>query len=160
MAHADIEQLPATMHGEWNINGASKQAHAAFSSSGTGIGAIEARVANFVGAPIALVPWVPDQRQYASIQQVPIPGGTEQLIVGRAERLRNISFDQNGGGYAAHVGVGDGELPFVAHIGLDQRPAGPKVEARATDFAAARLHRHVVHAAGHRPERQPAQGDV
>jgi len=131
VARADIEQLPAVMHGEWNINAASKQAHAKFTASGTGIGAIEAKIANYLGNPTKLVPWIPDQRQYASFQQVPITGGTEQLIIGRAERLRDISFDQVGGGYKAHAGIGDGEVPFVGHIGIDQRPTGPLIEGRA-----------------------------
>ncbi|MDT4940054.1 MAG: hypothetical protein QOJ34_143, partial [Pseudonocardiales bacterium] len=123
VARADIEALPKTMHGEWAINNG-QPAHVAFNASGTGVGAIEARVANFTGNPTKLVPWVPTQQQYASYQSVPIAGGTEQLIMGRAERLRNMNLDQVGNGYKAHVGIGDGELPFVANIGLEQGTQG------------------------------------
>ncbi|MEO6884936.1 MAG: hypothetical protein ABI232_01435, partial [Jatrophihabitantaceae bacterium] len=132
VAHADIESLPASMHGEWNIT-AGQPGHVAFNASGTGVGAIEARVANFAGLPTKLVPWVPDQQQYASFQNVTLAGGaTEQLIMGRAERLRNMSFNQVGTGYSGHVGIGDGELPFVANIGLnDAVTGGSVINARA-----------------------------
>ncbi len=130
VARADIESLPAAMHGEWSIKDA-QPAHVAFNASGTGVGAIEARVANYSGTPTKLKPWVPTQQQYASFQSVPITGGTEQLIMGRAERLRNITFDQQGAGYTGHLAIGDGELPFVANIGLDQRPDGPLVSGQA-----------------------------
>lgn len=124
VARANVETLPAAMHGEWNIAD-DAPAHVAFTASGTGVGAVEARVANYLGNPTKLVPWVPDQQQYASFQNVPIgTDGTEQLIQGRAERLRDITFDQDGGGYTGHVAIGDGELPFVANIGLDQRREG------------------------------------
>ncbi len=130
VARADVEQLPAVMHGEWDMNSAAKQAHAKFTASGTGIGAIEARVQNFF-TPTKLVPWTPDERQYASFQQVPVGAGNEQLIMGRAERLRNISFDQLGGGYKIHAGIGDGEVPFVGHMGIDQRPTGALIDGFA-----------------------------
>jgi hypothetical protein len=42
-----------------------------------------------------------------------------------------MTFDQNGAGYTGHVGIGDGELPFVANIGLDQGAGAIKVSAQA-----------------------------
>lgn len=134
VAHADIEALSAHLHGEWNVNTDAGEAHAAFTGAGAGIGAVEASVANFAGAPQHLVPWVPEQQQYLSFEQVPKPGGggTEQLIRARVERVRTVTFDQDGGGYRASAGIGDGELPLQAHVTIDLRPEdGPLVDAEA-----------------------------
>ncbi|MBA2280243.1 MAG: hypothetical protein H0W25_03275 [Acidimicrobiia bacterium] len=134
IARLDAESLPETLGAEWFIpeTGAPR---ITFEGSGQGIGALEARIQNYEGAPTAFDPWVPGQRQHVSIQAG--PGGAltdDTLIQARLERIRGAEVrGTDDGAIEGTVRIGDGERPLEVHGELDLRPRGlPYIAATAT----------------------------
>lgn len=145
VADADVEALPAHMFGEWSFP-ADGPVHARFDTenpaspgqfSGQGIGAIEARVANFLGAPKVLKPFVPAEQQFLNLQVGTPAGGSapERIVSGRLERIRSATLDEEDGTVRATVNVGDGERPLLAHVLLDDAAAGKGVVEATTTVA-------------------------
>jgi hypothetical protein len=125
-ADLDIEAVPKDLTVTWNVPpGVAAARSVEFTGSGQGIGAIEARIANFDGAPTAFTPHVPSHRQYASVQAG--PGGLltdDTLATARLERIRHAKFEQTEtGALSGLVEIGDGELPLEVHGELDLRAA-------------------------------------
>lgn len=133
-AHLDAESLPDTLGGHWRLE-PGQPPEVDFSGSGQGIGAIEARVQNYEGAPTDFEPWVPSEQQHVSIQvgeDGVLLGDT--LIQARLERLRGAFVHASeDGSITGQVRIGDGERPLQVHGELDLRPEGaPYIEATAT----------------------------
>ncbi|MGH9137350.1 MAG: OmpL47-type beta-barrel domain-containing protein [Acidimicrobiales bacterium] len=133
-AHIDAESLPNNLGGRWRL-APGEPPEVDFNGSGQGIGAIEARVQNYEGAPTDFEPWVPSERQHVSIQAGPegvLIGDT--LIQARLERLRGAFVHATeDGSIEGQVRIGDGERPLQIHGELDLRPDGaPYIEATAT----------------------------
>ena len=130
IAHANIESLPRSMHGEWSMppDGA---VSAKFTSTGQGIGAIEADVRNFEGDPDAFDLFVPHEQQFLNFQMGDAGGVPQQFISGRLERIREAEVaTTEDGGFDGHIEVGDGERPLEVHGLLDLTDdGGPLVEA-------------------------------
>ncbi|MGH2728008.1 MAG: hypothetical protein ACRDKS_13635, partial [Actinomycetota bacterium] len=132
-ARVDIEDLPQRMHGEWSLPEGGPL-HAAFTSSGQGIGAIEAIVTDFDGAPTLLQPYVPEQQQYLNFQQATGNAAAERIITARVERIRSAeaTFEPDGR-FDGSLQIGDGERPLLAHVLLDDSAVGGQViEATST----------------------------
>lgn len=133
-ARIDAESLPDTLGGQWRL-APGEPPEIDFAGSGQGIGALEARVQNYEGAPTDFEPWVPTEQQHMSIQVGPdgvLVGDT--LIQARLERLRGANLHATeDGSIEGRVEIGDGERPLQVHGQLDLRPEGaPFIEATAT----------------------------
>lgn len=138
IARVDMESLPDLMTANWVLpDGAPPTV--TFDAAGQGIGAIEARIQNYEGAPTAFTEWVPGERQHVSIQAG--PGGLledDTLIQARVERIRHADFTGlPDGTLQGTVNIGDGELPLEVHGEIDLRSddpegSGPYINATAT----------------------------
>lgn len=134
VAGADVEGLPAQMVARWEVP-RSGPVHALFETckrvdpatpcDGAGIGAIEARVADFEGEPTTMTPFVPSEQQFLNVQVGRGAGGLEEhLVTGRVERIRSVELHEDAGAFDSTIKIGDGERPLLAHVGLDERKAG------------------------------------
>ncbi len=143
---ADVEALPPILAGNWSFptGGPSSALFCAGAISGNpatcdpaaqGIGAVEAHINNFYGAPAKLTSSVPEQEQFLSFENA--NGGTlgpETRIGARIDRIREASFAETPTGFTATARAGDGELPLFLHVNNDDRTAttGITVDASAT----------------------------
>jgi|GEM_PF-6321707 len=144
IAQVDIDALPSAMSAQWSFPAqgpvsalfcAGTVSGTSCTPSGQGIGAIEADVRNYYGAPLKLLPLLPEQQQIAAFQTA--KGGTlgdEQRIHGRVERIRQLAFNQSADGFNATAQAGDGELPLELRYDSDDRTSttGNRISAKAT----------------------------
>jgi hypothetical protein len=132
LADVDIEALPAVMEGRWSFPtggpvsalfcGGEVDDADACTPNGTGVGAVDARVADFYAAPTTFGPFRPTEQQFLSFQSA--PGGafeTESLVSGRIDQIRELRFEQSTEGFSARTRIGDGELPLEMHFSADLR---------------------------------------
>src|SRR5262249_12460043 len=98
-ARVEVEGLPSEMHGEWSLPGGGA-AHIKVSSPGHPIGAVEARVANFLGAETKLAPYVPKAVQYVDLRQS--ADETQRVISGRVDGVSLTELTQTPRGLDAH----------------------------------------------------------
>jgi hypothetical protein len=140
-AQAFVEEIPPELHAQW-VLGDDDDISALFTTSdpddpafdldalgaGPGIGAIEVLYSN-VDQPTKFTPFVATEQQYLNMQSV----GGEQLVTGRIERIRGMSFASRADGFDIASRVGDGALPLEANIDMDGLPeTGDLLKARAT----------------------------
>ncbi|MEY2571002.1 MAG: hypothetical protein QOE63_1352, partial [Acidimicrobiaceae bacterium] len=114
-ARVDVEGLPPEVHAQWALpdNG---PAHVRVAAPQRPIGAIEARVANFLGDPTKLPTYLPTAEQFVDLRQS--ADGKERLVGGRVEGINLTELTQTDRGVDAHfqsAGVG---RPVELHASL------------------------------------------
>jgi hypothetical protein len=133
-ADIKLDGLPQALHAKWALpkNG---PASANLSTSGAGIGGVQADIRNYDGTSAVIPAFVPPEEQFLNFQQVGTgPSGPDRRISGRVERVRSLDLQQSDNGLDLRTGVGDGELPMLAHFLTNDRSgtAGSALEGTAT----------------------------
>ena len=130
VARLDIEGLPPELHAAWSLADDEPTA-VRIDAPQRPIGAVEARVANFLGAPTELPAYLPTTQQFVDVRQ-PRRGG-ERLVTGRVEGVQLVELTETDGGVDAAFRSSGGGQPLELNATLgDIGDRARRIDARTT----------------------------